>query len=148
VHKAGETCSKTGLTLALVGFDSDAGQITDPTGGIALIGPKEDVAALWHFSGLMKHWNRKHASAAYVPAMMRKHPVLQYQFGPSVRLGVGTDFLKFLSGVDMGSVYYDPGIKAESWTSPNPKVKRRSQFRIKSKQIGSLYDEVTTIKLA
>ena len=146
VHRAGETCKKTGLTLTLLGYDHATGHITDPGGGIALIDGHDTQAAMWHYSGLMAHWNRKHASAAYLPSMMRTEPHREYKYGPSARLGVGTDFLKFLSAVNSGEVYYDPGIKAESW-SHNPVVKRRSQFRIKSKGIAALYDEVTTISL-
>ena len=100
----------------------------------------------WHFKDLMAHWNRKHANAAYLPSMMRTDPARQYRFGPSVRLGEGTDFLRFLSAVAAGAVYYDPGIKAESW-SGKPEVKRRSQFRIKSQEIGMLYDSLAVVAL-
>jgi hypothetical protein len=45
-----------------------------------------------------------------------------------------------------GSVYYDPGIKGESW-STKPQVKRRSQFRIKSDAIGVLYHSLSAVAL-
>jgi hypothetical protein len=38
-----------------------------------------------------------------------------------------------------GNIYYDPGIKLENATKGTPKTKRRSQFRIKSGNLGNLY---------
>lgn len=38
----------------------------------------------------------------------------------------------------VGNIYYDPGIKLEI-VSNKTKIKRRSQFRIKSRFITSLY---------
>lgn len=37
-----------------------------------------------------------------------------------------------------GNIYYDPGIKMED-ASTKPKIKKRSQFRIKSQHLASLY---------
>ncbi len=139
VHRFGTECPATGLTLALPGFDPHTRRITSTSGGIALIDKSGQVAAGWSYAGLMAHWNRKHANAAYVPSMMREHPSRQYCFGATVRLGEGTDFLRFLAAIASGSIYYDPGIKAEAWSSAHPDVKRRSQFRIKSDELGQLY---------
>lgn len=147
IHRFGAECAATGLTLTLTGFDQASGRITDAGGGIVLLDKAGEQAAGWRFKDLMAHWNRKHANAAYVPSMMRTEPTRQYRFGPSVRLGEGTDFLRFLSAVAAGSIYYDPGIKAESW-STKPQVKRRSQFRIKSDAIGALYHSLSAVTVA
>jgi hypothetical protein len=37
-----------------------------------------------------------------------------------------------------GNIYYDPGIKMEN-ASAKPKIKKRSQFRIKSQNLPYLY---------
>ena len=38
----------------------------------------------------------------------------------------------------LGNIYYDPGIKLEN-RSTKPKIKKRSQFRIKSRFLPNLY---------
>ena len=55
-----------------------------------------------------------------------------------MRLGEDTDFLRFLKAMADRKVYYDPGIKLEGASTVIPRVKRRSQFRIKS-AISMLY---------
>lgn len=129
--------SVTGLRLGLVGYS--AGQkILDGNGSIALFGRTGQVAASWSFAGLMTHWNRKHAQAVYVPSMKREQP-LQYCYGGAVYLAVGTDFLRFLGVLAKGGVYYDPGIKIEKASTGKPKIKRRSQFRVKFNDLAGLY---------
>jgi hypothetical protein len=61
----------TGLRMTLNGYDFPSGKITDFDGGMALINAEEDIAASWTFKGMMAHWNRKHAQAAYVPSLFR-----------------------------------------------------------------------------
>lgn len=139
IHKYGERQATTGLTLTLTGYDSESGRIKDASGGIALVTSTDIVAALWDFSGLISHWNRKHAKAVYVPSMKGDKPFVQYSFGNVVRLCTGTDFLRLLKAIARGSVYYDPGIKVENM-SKKPKSKRRSQFRIHSRNIPALYE--------
>lgn len=139
IHKFGERQGSTGLTLTLTGYDAEKGRIKDASGGIALITSKDKVAALWDFSGLITHWNRKHAQAVNIPSMKKDKPELKYSYGNIVRLCTGTDFLRLLRAIAKGSVYYDPGIKVEN-VSTTPKTKRRSQFRIHSKDIPSLYE--------
>ncbi|MAE50878.1 MAG: hypothetical protein CMH27_03630 [Micavibrio sp.] len=128
----------TGLRLALQGYDQEAGKITDMTGGIALLSANDSVAALWRFTGIMEHWNRKHAQAAYVPSLFRTPPP-EYKYGPRVMLCEKTDFTLFLKAVCEGAVYYDPGIKMEQASSDAPAIKRRSQFRIKHNQLARMY---------
>lgn len=59
-------------------------------------------------------------------------------FGNEVILGTDTDFQLFLTQMAQGNIVYDPGIKMEN-VSTKPKIKRRSQFRIKSKYLPELY---------
>lgn len=146
IHKVGVRHERTHLTMALVGFDTAKGRITDANGGIALVSDTGQVAAEWAFSGLLEHWARKHAKAAYVPSQSRQEPARQYHYGDRVRLAQRTDSLRLLGAFAAGNVYYDPGIKLEN-ASTRPEVKRRSQFRIASKNIAALYEEVAVVQV-
>jgi hypothetical protein len=147
IHRIGNRVSSTGLTMKLHGYNSSSHLIEDlGKGGIGLYTDTDDVAAFWPFIGMMAHWSRKHALAAYVPSLSRVSPK-QYRYGPRVRLGEQTDFLLFLSAMEAGYVYYDPGIKVEAASSSTPKVKRRSQFRVASKNLVGLYKSITTVDL-
>ena len=130
----------TKLTLLVDGFDAATGKITDATGQIALVSPTGEIAAGWDFAALLNLWNRKHAQAVYVPAEKRDAPALQYRYAPKVWLGRGTDFTRFLAAVATGSVYLDPGMKLVGASTDDPEIKRRSQFRIKYRQLASLYE--------
>jgi hypothetical protein len=138
VHKAGIPHPTTNLTLTLQGFDSEKGMITDISGCIALLGSKDIDAASWSFASLLKHWNRKHAKATYIPSITTMDPERRYFYGNNIMLGTGTDFTFFLKQMSLGHIYYDPGIKLEH-ISTKPTNKRRSQFRIKSLHIPNLY---------
>lgn len=133
-HRSGVKNDRTKLTLKLRGFDDANGKITDASGGIDLVAEDGTFAATWPFAGLMEHWSRKHALAAYVPSIARTEPVRQYSYGQVISLGLGTDFQKLLSAISSGVAYYDPGIKLVGNTT-----KRRSQFRIPAKELGILY---------
>jgi hypothetical protein len=130
--------SLTGLRMTLVGFDAASGKITDLDGGLSLISTDEEVAASWSFKGLMAHWNRKHAQAAYVPSLHRRPPP-EYCFGAKILLCEKTDFLLFLKAFSAGAVYYDPGVKMEQASSGKPVIKRRSQFRVAHADLPRLY---------
>ena len=147
VHRYGCRASRTGLTLTLIGYNKDAHRIESPHGGLALIDSQDDCAAIWHYSSLLKLWNKKHARAAYVPSITRSSPNPQYMYGPSVYLGIGTEFLRFLRAVSECVVYYDPGIKLEQEASAHPLLKRRSQFRIKPRQLHALYENWELVDL-
>lgn len=137
----------TGLALRLNGFDAVSGKITDIDGSIMLVDRHDTIAASWSFKGTIAHWNRKHARAVYVPSLMRKPPP-QYSYGAAVQLCEGTDVLMLISALANGTVYYDPGIKMEKADSAKPEFKKRSQFRVKHKNLNSLYqitgDEILT----
>ena len=134
----GDFHRRTGLALRIKGFDASSKQITDMDGGIYLTTIDDNVAAMWDFSGLDAHWNRKHARAVYVPSMSRKPPP-EYRYGGEVTLCEQTDFLLFLCAISSGMLYYDPAIKMENASSNNPNIKRRSQFRIRQADTNFLY---------
>jgi len=143
IHKVGVRHETTRLTMRLIGYDVSAGTINDPFGSVSLVSDSGVVAAMWDFSSLLKHWAQKHAKAVYVPAQSRKEPSRQYSYGDTVRLAETTDSFRLLKAFALGAVYYDPGIKVENASSSKPKNKRRSQFRIASKNIRALYETVT-----
>jgi hypothetical protein len=129
------------------GYDPESGKITNPDGGVTLIGPRGEEAATWHFADMMRHWNRKHAKAVYVPSLRKISDYRQYRYGNLVQLGIGTDFSKFLAAIADGKAYYDPGIKLEKASSRKPESKRRSQFRIESSNIKYLYHETKIVNV-
>ena len=71
----------------------------------------------------------------------------QYKYGNNIILGTGTDFQLFLGEMANGNIYYDPGIKLEN-ISTKPKIKKRSQFRIKSGFLPNLYKQNEIIDVA
>lgn len=144
-HRCGARNELTGLTLALTEFDAAKGKILDPRGAMVLVNDHGLVAAEWHYASLLKHWNRKHAQAAFVPSRCQRTPVISYSYSDRVRLGEGTDFIRFLSAVSAGAVWYDPGIKLEGASEAKPKLKRRSQFRIRSSELNRLYAAFTEV---
>jgi hypothetical protein len=146
LHRFHQRTASTGCTLRLTGFDHENGKITDSRGYLMLESDDGLPAAIWSFEGLMNHWQRKHAQAAYVPSRKRDAPKLQYEFGSIIRLGEGTDFVRFLRAVASGNVYYDPGIKLES-SDGVPRVKRRSQFRVKSRDLAAMYQSMEVVSL-
>lgn len=87
----------------------------------------------------MDHWKVKHAHAAFVPSQLRKSPEREYRYGRSILLGEGAEFGLFLNAVHEGRVYYDPGINLEAVSTAKPKRKKRSQFRVRSKDLPALY---------
>ena len=136
----------TGLRMTLTGFDATTGKITDMDGGLALIDAGEDIAASWTFKGMMAHWNRKHAQAAYVPSLFRTPPP-EYSYGAHVLLCEQTDFLLFLKAFAVGAVYYDPAVKIENASSDRPVIKRRSQFRVAHAELTRLYQRHEVVQL-
>jgi hypothetical protein len=146
IHRVDNYHERTGLSIILLGFDREAGKIRDATGGIALMNLNGEEAAIWRYPEIMRHWNRKHAQAVYIPSICNKTPDLMYRYGNLVRLGIGTDFLLYLKAMSAGKIYYDPGIKLEH-ASTTPRIKRRSQFRMKSADLSVLYHTMKTVDL-
>jgi len=132
--------------MKLIGFDQESGKIRNSNGSISLIDQKGNEAASWSFSSMLLHWNRKHDKACYVPSLSDTKGDRKYKYGKNVILGTGTDFQLFLGQMANGNIYYDPGIKLENM-STKPKIKKRSQFRIKSRFLPNLYKKNEVIDL-
>lgn len=147
VYRVGIPVLLTGMTMMLDGYDTKTGKITDSNGGIALVDSKGNRAAIWRYPGLIKHWARKHERAVYIPSVKRTAPGLQYSYGKSVLLGQETDFFRFLKAMAAGHIYYDPGIKLEGASTAKPVCKRRSQFRVKLKEIPALYATASRVNV-
>jgi hypothetical protein len=146
-HKCGHKATATGLRMVLSGVSKGGAKITDTDGGIHLLDDEDNIALGWKFDALMAHWNRKHAQAAYIPSLCQKEPARQYWYGDRVRLGEGTDFLLLIQSFASGAIIYDPGIKLEWTDTGKEKTKRRSQFRINSRDLGLLYRSFNEISL-
>lgn len=148
IHKVGLRHPTTNLELKLLGYDETSGKIKNSDGCIALIDKEEKVAASWSFSTLLKHWNKKHNQACYVPSVSSTNEERKYKYGDRIILGTGTNFQLFLNLVASGLIYYDPGIKLEGASTATPKSKKRSQFRVSSKYLNQLYknSEVAPVK--
>lgn len=147
IYKATKTFHPTtGLRLALAGFEPDSGKLMGH-GAIVLLDSADEVAASWSFAKLMSHWKNKHAKAVFVPSELSSSPV-RYRYGVDVKLGDGTSFGRVLQAFHAGLVFYDPGLKLEGASSPKPKAKRRSQFRVRSADLYSLYDRFRDARAA
>jgi MvaI/BcnI restriction endonuclease family len=147
VHKVNERLELTNLELRLIGFDEESGKIRSTNGRIALVDINENETASWSFASMLLHWNRKHNQACYVPSLSETANERQYKYGNNIILGTGTDFQLFLGQMANGNIYYDPGIKMEN-SSTKPKIKKRSQFRIKSQNLPNLYKRNEIIDIA
>ena len=140
IHYAGTAHDSTNMRLEIIGFDSEAGKIAKADGRLALVSPEGVEAASWSFGKILQHWCRKHNKAAYVPAQVDSSTEpAKYRYGKDVKLCRSTDATLLLKAVAEGHVYYDPGIKLDRATL---KTHRRSQFRIKFKQVTRLYRQI------
>ena len=139
-HIVGRQQNRTKLTIQLVGFDAKNSTITDASGEIVLLDSLNNVTASWSFAKLMNHWKRKHSQAVYIPCMRRMHSgICEYRYGKDIELGTGTNFEMVLSAMNLGALFYDPGIKLENASSNEPRLKRRNQFRINHSRLNTLY---------
>lgn len=140
IHRVGVQTQLTQLTMTLIGFDVSSGKIKSAAGCIALIDAQGNEAATWSFASMLTHWNRKHNQACFVPSLSDITPdARQYQYGGEVMLGIETDYEFFLQQMAAGNIYYDPAIKMVSNPSVPVEFKARSQFRMKSAYLSSLY---------
>lgn len=147
IHKVNEVSSATGLTMKLVGYEEGKNKIKDADGALVLATNEGRNAASWSFSSILEHWTKKHAKAVYVPSTCRREPKWQYSYGKKVQLCEKTDALKLLYALAKGEVFYDPGIKLENASSSKPTTKRRSQFRISTGKISSLYHKTEFVEV-
>lgn len=144
VFKYQKPSALTGIRLELIGYDTINNKITDSSGGIALVSKDDEIAATWSYSKLIDHWKRKHAKTVYIPSVRTDKPY-KYHFGKDITLCTGTDFMAFLKAISLGSIYLDPAIKAEEFSSSSPIVKKRNQMRISFKNIKDIYHHTETI---
>lgn len=142
----GEPHKDTGLRMLLDGYDDSTGEFRGD-GAVLLIDNKDRVAASWSFSKLIDHWKRKHSKAAYIPSISIKSPSIKYQYGANICLAEGARFSFLLRAFANRVVYYDPGIKLEQASTDFPKQKRRSQFRVDSKSLVTLYESYRLVNL-
>jgi hypothetical protein len=131
---------KVKLTMVLDGYSPTKGKIEDLSKGISLVSDAGEIAATWHYKGLIEHWKRKHDQAVYVPSLHREEPINQYRYGKRVLLAERTDLHLVLKAMHEGAVFYDPGIKLEKASTKHPVVKRRSQFRVMWRNLANLYE--------
>ncbi len=146
-HDVNKENSKTNLTMKMEGYDAKSGKITDPDGGLMLRDKDGKLAAGWSFDKVIEHWKRKHSNTCYVTYTAYKDKALpQYLYGPQVTLGQGTSLEHFLKSLHNCVIYYDPGINMKldkgKW-----KPKKRSQFRVKWKDINQLYRSLRELDL-
>ncbi|WP_281452793.1 MvaI/BcnI family restriction endonuclease [Paenarthrobacter nitroguajacolicus] len=140
----GRAHGKTGLELRLVGYDSSTNSIT-ADGYVGLVGESGELVSGWSFAKLLKHWQTKHAYAAYVPSQSTKEVPRHFRYGHRVHLAEGTRFGLFLHAMATGAIAYDPGIKSERQINGTWKPKARSQFRVHVKALSQLYDSFTEV---
>lgn len=148
IYRCGVENKLTKMTLRLEGYDKSTGKITDSEGYIGLFDHNDNLAAGWPFSYMLEKWTNKHENVAYVPALKEdgKNGKRRYYYGNLIRLGRGTSFQRFLGALSDGKVIYDPSPKGENM-STKPKVKSRNPFRIKSRDINSLYADNEIVDL-
>ncbi|MCU8092598.1 MvaI/BcnI family restriction endonuclease [Shewanella sp. SM20] len=146
-HDVNKENSKTNLTMKMEGYDSKSGKITDPDGGLMLRDKDGKLAAGWSFDKVIDHWKRKHSNTCYVTYTANKDNELpHYSYGPQVTLGQGTSLEHFLKSLYNCAIYYDPGINMKL-ESGKWKPKKRSQFRVKWKDINQLYRSLRELDL-
>ena len=141
MHRADCRNEKTGLTLAVRGFNPARKVIEDVEGAVELLNDAGHCAAAWSFADLMIGWNKKHAQAAYVPYESEKELAPAYRYFSPTLLGEGTDFNRYLSALCAGRVIFDPGSKVMNASAAKSTVKARSQFRISVRNLSELYQK-------
>ena len=145
-HKFGKSSTRTGMTLQVSGFDPLNPKLLDVNGAVQLVDDKGNEAASWAFTHLLTHWNRKHAFAAYIRYTQKvvAPKCREYRFNTPILMGEHTDFTRYLNALCSGAIIFDPGSKVSNANSPESTVKARSQFRINAKDLGLLYQTLTS----
>jgi hypothetical protein len=146
-HRAGVQSPTSGHTLAVCGFDSTSGKVTNVDGGIQLIAPDGGLSAEWTFGGLIEHWGRKHAAAAYIPYVKSAAKPPEYKYNSPILMGVGTEFALFLKSMIAGYVIYDPAPKLMNASTEKSTTKARSQFRMNVRDLHRLYLKFSAVNL-
>ena len=147
IHRMNELNTKSSLTMRLIGFDAKRTEITDAKGGMILEDKAGKIAAGWSFKKLLNHWKRKHSNTCFVAYKKEMQEVPCYVFGPQIRLCTGADIKTYLSALADGVIYYDPGSNIKLQPNGKWKPKKRNQFRIKWKDVSSIYEATEDIVL-
>jgi hypothetical protein len=149
-HRYAEAAERTGLTLHVHGYDSEKKIITRPSGAVVLTDRDHRIAASWSFSRLIHLWGKKHNKAVYVSFEKRKNDAgeTEFRYSPIVKLGRGTDFLLVLRALIDKHIYLDPGSKIQTQPDGRSKSKKRSQFRIKTRDLDGLYLHFETLDIS
>ena len=80
--------------------------------------------------------------------MSRLHQAIkQYHYGDQIKVFEGCNINLLLKSFSEGVIYYDPGIKLENADTDKPVSKRRSQFRVSSKNLNKLYLQQEEVRL-
>lgn len=148
-HKvSGSPAKSTGLRMEIIGYEPGM-KVPELNAKIALVNSAGEIAAGWSFSGLIEHWQRKHAQAAYLSSKKRVDAQFgdQFAYDSKVKLGTGTDFFKFLDALARQDVFLDPGGSAWPTTDGSWEKHARSQFRIRHRRLGSLYEKYEEVDL-
>ena len=145
-HRAGCRNEKTGLTLAVRGFNPVRKLIEDVEGAVELLNDAGHCAAAWSFADLMIGWNKKHAQTAYVHYESEKVLAPAYRYFSPTLMGEGTDFNRYLSALCAGQVIFDPGSKVMNASAAKSTVKARSQFRMSVRNLSELYQKFGPVK--
>ncbi|MCD4852406.1 MvaI/BcnI restriction endonuclease family protein [Arthrobacter sp. AK01] len=136
---------KTGLELILNGYSPRYKAMT-ADGYVGLVDGRGNLVSGWSFAKLLQHWQGKHAFAAYVPSQSVSDAIPRlYRYSNRVFLAEGTRFGLFLEALSRGSIVYDPGIKSELQGNGRWTPKARSQFRIATRLLSSLYNDFNEI---
>jgi MvaI/BcnI restriction endonuclease family len=146
-HKANVLCSTSKQILKIDGYDPRSGKISDVGGGVMLYDAQGSLSAGWSFSGLISHWGRKHACAAYIPYDNNGLVPPSYSYKNPMHIGEGTAFEFYLKALHDGKVVYDPGTKLSDATTPSSRVKARNQFRVAFKDLSGLYRTFDSVAL-
>jgi len=138
-HYVGIESRLTGLMLQLSGYSLSEPERVDSNGVLALIDKELQTAAGWSFIKLLDRWKRKHENAVYLQAQKKTTPTIQFRYLNKIMICEGADFTRVLRCLAEGTLYLDPGLKAENWDSGSPNIKRRNQFRVPLQSISELY---------
>lgn len=147
-HKANILCPTSKQILKIDGYDPKSGKINDVSGGVMLYDAQGNLSAGWSFTGLISHWGRKHASAAYFPYDNNGLMPPSYAYKNPMYIGEGTAFEFYLKALHDGKVVCDPGTKLSDATTKNSRVKARNQFRVAFKDLVGLYRTFDSVALA
>lgn len=140
----GDMVPRTRMKLIVAGWHG--GNEIEPTARISLVDEAGDEAAVWDIVQMVTHWTRKHAKCVYVPYTDRPaDSTTEYRYGALVRMCEDTTLAKLMEGFVDHVVYYDPGMNLKILEGGREVGHRRSQFRVRYRDINALYGAVVDV---